>query len=186
MGGDGTLPFPQVAEWGAGPRPMGVSLEGELGDLRLVVRGAGAAPARRFAGPVLPVPGSLRLSPDGRSAAWLEVSTPSAITPMLVSLETGAGADASILAGGRPSRDRRRAHVATTLLGFSPDGSRLGLSTVAWNDEPPSGGRLSVVETASARLLLEASEGGRGRVRRELANGGAPPRRLHPRGRVTN
>lgn len=170
--GDGTPPVPQRASWGQGPAPLGVSIEGAPGALDLVVTRAGGGSARRHGVPVLPVPGSLRLSPDGRVAAWLELSTPSTIAPAFVVLEgDGPAGDAALLAGGRPERDRRRGHLVTRLLAFSPDGERLGVALSAWDEVPPEAPRLAVIETASASLLVDASSmpGGRQRYRRALA-----------------
>ncbi len=169
--GDGTAPFPQRRTWGAGPEPLTVSIEGELGDLALVVRRRGTDVVRRVAVPVLPVPGSLRLSPDGSAAAWLESSAPATIVPALVRLDApGVDGDATLLAGGRPLRDRRRAHLAARLLSFSADGSRLSVALTAWDQVPPEAPRLAVVDTRSGELVVDASSlpGGKARVRRAL------------------
>ena len=39
--------------------------------------------ARKAAVPILPAPGSLRISPDGRSVAWIEVAGPSQLVPVM-------------------------------------------------------------------------------------------------------
>jgi hypothetical protein len=153
MRGDGSHPFPQIASWGAGPEPFAVRIEGEIGDLFLV------AGVRRLALPVLPVPGSLRISPDGRTAAWLEVSTPSKVVPVLVRLDaTDAAGDAALLAGGRALRDRtRKAHVLSAISGFSPDGASLLVAETAWDDSFPARPRLALLDTRTAKLTWEGS-----------------------------
>lgn len=162
--GDGGAPFPQVAPIGYGPEPALVKIEGELGRLVLALHPSPAAKGARaprvvLAVPLLPVPGSLRVSSDGRTAAWLEASTPTSITPVVVSLETGkpiaAGGDPTLLAGGRPSRDRGRRHVITKLVGFSDDGARVALATTAWDTEAPPAPRLTVLSTATGQPLLD-------------------------------
>lgn len=171
--GDGTPPVPQRAGWGQGPAPFAVSIEGAPGALDLVVTRAGSSRvSRRLSVPVLPVPGSLRLSPDGRTAAWLELSTPRTIAPVIVPLEgDGARGDAALLAGGRPGRDRRRGHLVSRLLAFSPDGTRLGVALTAWDEVPPGAPRLAVLSTATAEPLVDASSlpGGRMRYREAMA-----------------
>lgn len=150
MRGDGGGSSPQTAIWGAGPAPLTVSIDGALGSLGLRVNGGSPAPV-----PVLPVPGSLRIAPDGRSAAWLEVARPDAIVPVLVHLDASGG-DATMLAGGRATRDRtRKGHVLSRLLGFSPDGRRLLVSVSAWDESAPPRPRLALVETRTEELLWE-------------------------------
>jgi hypothetical protein len=108
--------------------------------------------------PVLPVPGSLRVSPDGRSAAWVEVSGPSTLLPVIVSLEKDEPArEIAFLSSGRPLRDRTLSHVLSSLAGYSKDGQRLGLSIQAWNETPGPEPRLSVVSAATGELLFETS-----------------------------
>lgn len=179
MRGDGTPPFPQRVAWGAGPSPLLVTIEGDLGRLELVVRRAGAPAAARTGSdvvrreplPLLPVPGSLRLSPDGRTAAWLEVSAPNVVSPMVVALDGPAtSADAALRAGGRTARDRARGHVVSRITGFSKDGRRVAVETLAWDDAPPEATRLAVLSTRTGDAVLEASSlpGGKARVRRAL------------------
>jgi hypothetical protein len=158
MAGNGAPPFPQEARWGAGPLPMRVAIEGALGELALRLYPAGRQPPRTLATPVLPVPGSLRIAPDGRVAAWLEVSGPSTIAPVLARLDGSLQGDAALLAGGRPLRDRKRKHVVASLLGFSKDGRRLSIAVRAWDDEPPERERRAAVSTANAALLEEGPE----------------------------
>ena len=100
MRGDGTAPFPQEAWSGQGPGVPAARIEGEIGRLALVVRttAVGAdglrTASRKLYEPVLPVPGSLRVSPDGRRATWLEVAGPASVAGIglrvtSVSLVTG-------------------------------------------------------------------------------------------------
>jgi hypothetical protein len=157
MRGSGGPAFPQEVSYGLGPRPMAFRIQGDLGQLELVVSPAAGGPARRLAQPVLPVPGSLRVSSDGRCAAWLEVSAPSTIAPFVACRDGAPVADALHLAGGRPLRDRKRRHTVTALLGFSGDGSKLGLAVAAWDDQPPERSRLTVLQASSAEVLLDAA-----------------------------
>ena len=98
--GDGTAPFPQEAWSGQGPGVPVARIEGEIGRLTLVLRTTTAGPdglrtaSRTLYEPVLPVPGSLRISPDGRRATWLEVAGPASVAGIglrvtSVSLATG-------------------------------------------------------------------------------------------------
>lgn len=164
MRGNGRPPFPQEA---AAPGML-VRLDGEIGALTLRLNGS---PVPASAIPVLPVPGSLRLSPDGRTAAWLEVSSPSSITPVLVSLSKDDPArNAARLAGGRPARDLRKAHSLTSLLDFSRDGQRLAVAITAWDDVPPEKPRLAVLSTVTGELVVETRDdrAGRARLRKAL------------------
>ena len=98
---------------------------------------------RKAAIPILPVPGSLRVSPDGRSVAWIEVSAPARLVPVMTSLDRDEEArEIAFLSTGRPLRDRELAHVVSSLSGFSKDGQRLGLVIEAWNDTPGPGAAL--------------------------------------------
>jgi hypothetical protein len=167
MRGDGSRPFPQEARVRVGPAEHAVRIEGKLGALTLVAQsGVGSAkelPRRTSAVPILPVPGSLRISPDGRSAAWVEVISPSSLMPVIASLTKDEPArEIAFLSDGRPLRDRALGHVVGTISGYSGDGSRLGLSIDAWNDTPGPAPRLSVISVATGELLFETSKDERG------------------------
>ena len=111
-------------------------------------------PRRSAAIPVLPVPGSLRVSPDGKSAAWIEVIGPSTLMPVIASLTKDEPArEIAFLSDGRPLRDRSLAHVVGSISGYS----RLGLSISAWNDTPGPAPRFTVVSVATGELLFETS-----------------------------
>jgi hypothetical protein len=159
MRGNGRLPFPQETE----ASQTRVRLEGEIGALSLRVNGS-SVPAAAI--PVLPVPGSLRVAPDGKTAAWLEVSSPTTITPVVVSLSRDDPArNAARLSGGRPTRDLRKMHTLTSLLDFSKDGQRLAVAITAWDDVPATRPRLAVLSTATGELVVEARGDRRGRAR---------------------
>jgi hypothetical protein len=167
MRGDGSRPFPQEARVRVGPAEHTVRIEGKLGALTLVAQsGVGSAkelPRRTSAVPILPVPGSLRISPDGRSAAWVEVIGPTSLMPVIASLTKDEPArEIAFLSDGRPLRDRALGHVIGTISGYSGDGSRLGLSIEAWNDTPGPTPRLSVISVATGELLFETSKDKRG------------------------
>jgi hypothetical protein len=162
MRGDGARAFPQEVSVKSGPKTTVVRIDGKLGALMLTSQsnvGATWTPIRASrAVPVLPVPGSLKVSPDGRSAAWIEVSGPSTLLPVIVSLEKDEPArEVAFLSSGRPLRDRALTHVVSSLAGFSRDGQRLGLSIQAWNETPGPEPRLSVVSAATGELLFETS-----------------------------
>ena len=109
--------------------------------------------------PILPVPGSLRISPDGKSAAWVEVVGPTTLMPVTASLANdGPAREVAFLSDGRPLRDRSLAHVVGAISGYSADGTRLGLSISAWNDTPGPAPRLTVVSVATGELLFETSK----------------------------
>lgn len=163
MRGDGGRPFPQEARVRVGPADHVVRIEGKLGTLALVAQsGVGSAkelPRRTSAVPILPVPGSLRISPDGKSAAWVEVIGPSTLMPMIASLAKDEPArEIAFLSDGRPLRDRSLAHVVGSISGYSADGARLGLSISAWNDTPGPAPRFTVVSVATGELLFETSK----------------------------
>ena len=146
-----------------GSRQRLVRIDGKLGALQLVVETQAGATrdvqVRKAAIPILPVPGSLRVSPDGRSVAWIEVSAPARLVPVMTSLERDEEArEIAFLSTGRPLRDRELAHVVSSLSGFSKDGQRLGLVIEAWNDTPGPAPRYSVVSVATGELLFETSE----------------------------
>lgn len=163
MRGNGNAAFPQEVKLKIGPKELAVRIEGKLGDLALVERstvgGTRVGPLKKAAVPVLPVPGSLRISPDGRSAAWIEVVSPSKLVPVVASLERNEPArEIALLSSGRPLRDQGLAHVVSTLTGYSKDGQRLGVSIQAWNDTPGPDPRYSVVSVATGTLLFETSK----------------------------
>jgi hypothetical protein len=162
MRGTGAASFPQEVRIAIGPKERIVRIAGKLGALQLSVEttvgGTRDIQTRRAATPLLPVPGSLRVSPDGRSAAWIEVIGPAALVPVMTSLEKDEPArEIAFVSGGRPLRDQALAHVVSTLSGFSKDGQRLGLSIDAWNDAPGPAPRYSVISVATGELLFETS-----------------------------
>jgi hypothetical protein len=162
MRGTGAPCFPQEVRVAIGPKERIVRIAGKLGALQLavetVVGGTRDVQTRRAATPLLPVPGSLRVSPDGKSAAWIEVIGPAALVPVMTSLEKDEPArEIAFVSGGRPLRDQALAHVVSTLSRFSRDGQRLGLSIDAWNDAPGPAPRYSVVSVATGELLFETS-----------------------------
>jgi hypothetical protein len=161
--GSGGASFPQEAKMSRGSLEHSVRIEGKLGALQLIVETkAGAtrdAQPRKSAIPILPVPGSLKISPDGRSAAWVEVAGPSHLVPVMTSLDRDEPArEIAFLSSGRPMRDRDLAHMLTALSGYSKDGQRLGLSIEAWNDTPGPAPRYSIVSVATGELLYETSK----------------------------
>lgn len=163
MRGDGSPSFPQEARAKTGVKEHIARIEGRLGSLLLTaqscVGSARELPRRLRAVPILPVPGSLRVSPDGKTVAWIEVTAPSALLPVMASLEKDEPArEVAYLASGRPLRDRGLSHVLSSVAGFSKDGQRLGLSILAWNDTPGPEPRLSVVSVATGELLYETSK----------------------------
>ena len=163
MRGNGTASFPQEARTRTGAVERVVRIEGKLGALALTSQsGVGSAkelPRRMAAVPVLPVPGSLRLSPDGKSAAWVEVVGPATLMPVIASLAKDEPArEVAFLSDGRPLRDRSLAHVVASISGYSGDGARLGLSISAWNDTPGPVPRFTVVSVATGELLFETSK----------------------------
>ena len=163
MRGNGTPAFPQEASVTGGSRQRLARIDGKLGALQLVVETQAGATrdvqVRKAAIPILPVPGSLRVSPDGRSVAWIEVSAPARLVPVMTSLDRDEEArEIAFLSTGRPLRDRELAHVVSSLSGFSKDGQRLGLVIEAWNDTPGPAPRYSIVSVATGELLFETSE----------------------------
>jgi hypothetical protein len=164
MRGDGSPSFPQEVRIasGSGSRERVVRIDGKLGALTLTVETRAGATRevlpRKATVPILPAPGSLRISPDGRSVAWVEVSGPSQLVPVMTSLDRDEPArEVAFLSSGRPLRDRALAHVVGSLAGFSKDGQRLGLSIEAWNSTPGPSPRYSVVSVATGELLFETS-----------------------------
>src|SRR5262249_8868517 len=149
MLGDGSAPFPQEARVKVGPKERVARIDGKLAALTLTVEthvGSTNDLQRRSAIPVLPVPGSLKISPDGKSVAWVEVAGPAALVPVISSLEKDEPArEVAFLSSGRPLRDQSLAHVMSTVSGFSQDGQRLGLSIEAWNETRGPSPRFSVV-----------------------------------------
>lgn len=163
MHGDGTRPFPQERRLTVKSGTVAVRIDGEIGKLKLLVQSSDGKRTTPFlmrpAIPVLPVPGSLRVSPDGKSAAWIEVSKPSALLPVMVSLERDEPArEIAFLSTGRPLRDRGLKNVVSTVSGFSSDSRRLGLSIQAWDETPGPTPRLSVVSAETGDLLFETSK----------------------------
>lgn len=103
--GSGGPSFPQEVWLTLGPAPAVVRIEGEIGNLALVVGSSADAPAdartrRVLHAPVLPVPGSLALTADRRAASWLEAETPTRIARVAVALD-GSG---PVPVTGRDSR----------------------------------------------------------------------------------
>jgi len=162
MRGDGSRAFPQEARSrGAGVENV-VRVEGALGSLTLAARREGQGAPTPWASlpgtPVLPVPGSLRVSRDGRFAAWIEVAGPARLLPVIARLDPPEPArEIALLSSGRPLRDRSREHVVAWLDDFSDDGSRFGFSILAWDDRPGPSSRRFVVSSADARVLFETS-----------------------------
>jgi Bacterial SH3 domain len=163
MRGNGTPSFPQEAGTGAGSMQKVVRIDGKLGALQLSVQSQAGATrevkTHTATVPILPVPGSLRISPDGRSVAWVEVLSASRLVPVIASLERDEEArEIAFLSTGRPLRDRELAHVVSSLSGFSRDGQRLGMVIEAWNETPGPSPRYSVVSVSTGELLFETSE----------------------------
>ncbi|HEX7253540.1 MAG TPA: SH3 domain-containing protein [Thermoanaerobaculia bacterium] len=162
MRGDGSAPFPQEAHVKVGAKERVARIDGKLAALNLTVEtrvGSTNDLQRRSAIPVLPVPGSLKISPDGKSVAWVEVAGPASLVPVITSLERDEPArEVAFLSSGRPMRDQSLAHVMSTVSGFSQDGQRLGLSIEAWNETRGPSPRLSVVSVATGELLFETSK----------------------------
>jgi hypothetical protein len=167
MRGDGTSSFPQEARVKIGAKERAARIDGKLAALTLTVEtrvGATHELQRRSAAvPVLPVPGSLKISPDGKSVAWVEVTGPASLLPVITSLDRDEPArEVAFLSNGRPMRDRALAHVVSSVSGFSQDGQRLGLSIEAWNETRGPLPRYSVVSVATGELLFETSKDMRG------------------------
>jgi hypothetical protein len=163
MRGTGAAAFPQEARGRFGPKEMIVRIERKSDALELTVEtrvgSTHTGPRKRAAVPELPVPGSLRLSPDGRSIAWLEIAGPAKVVPVLASLEKDEPArEIAFLSTGRPLRDSGLTHVLSNLSGYSKDGQRLGVSVQAWNETPGPDARYSVVSVATGELVFETSK----------------------------
>ena len=163
MRGNGTPPFPQEARVELGAKKRVVRIDGKLGMLCLTVEthvgGTHIVQPRSAAIPVLPVPGSLRISPDGRFAVWIEVTGPSSLVPVVTSLDRDEPArEIAFLSAGRPLRDQGLAHVLASVSRFSKDSQRLGLAIEAWNETPGPSPRYSVVSVATGELLFETSK----------------------------
>lgn len=161
--GNATPPFPQEARVRLGAKEIVARIEGRLGALSLVsestVGGTHTGPLKKAAVPVLPVPGSFRVSPDGKTAAWIEVVSPSKLVPVVASLDKDEPArEIAFLSNGRLLRDQGLAHVISSVSGWSKDGQRLGVSIQAWNDTPGPDARLSVVSVATGELIFETSK----------------------------
>ena len=160
MRGDGSRAFPQEARSRIGGLESVVRVQGALGSLTLATRREGQGAPTPWASvpatPVLPVPGSLRVSRDGRYAAWIEVAGPARLVPVVARLDPPEPArEIALLSSGRPLRDRSRDHVLAWLDDFSDDGSRIGLSILAWDEKPGPSARRFVVSSESARIVAE-------------------------------
>lgn len=163
MRGTGAASFPQEVRARVGPKEITLKIDGKLGSLALVEQSAVGAtrvgPLKKTAIPILPVPGSLRLAPDGKSAAWIEVVSPSKLVPVVASLDRDEPArEIAILSSGRPLRDQSLPYVVSTLTGYSKDGQRLGVAIQAWSETPGPEPRYSVVSVATGALLFETSK----------------------------
>lgn len=163
MAGNGTATFPQEVRVSGPVRERLVRIDGKLSALTLTVEtrvgSTRDVDVRKVAIPILPVPGSLRIAPDGRSVAWVEVVAPSLLVPVITSLERDEAArEIAFLSDGRPLRDRALAHCMASLAGFSKDGQRLGMEIEAWNETPGPAPRYSVVSVATGELLFETSK----------------------------
>ncbi|HYB52965.1 MAG TPA: SH3 domain-containing protein, partial [Thermoanaerobaculia bacterium] len=163
MRGDGTACFPQEARIQLGPKERVARIDGKLSALILTVETRVGAThdvqPRSRAIPILPVPGSLKISPDGKSAVWIEVSGPTSLVPVIAPLEKDEPSrEIAFLASGRPLRDRALGHIVSSISGFSLDGQRLGLAIDAWNETPGPSPRYSVVSVATGELLFETSK----------------------------
>jgi hypothetical protein len=163
MRGTGAAAFPQEARGRFGPKEMVVRIDRKGDALELAVEsrvgGTRSGPNKRAAVPLLPVPGSLRLSPDGRAVAWLEIAGPTKVVPVLASLEKDEPArEIAFLSTGRPLRDSGLVHVLSNLSGYSKDGQRLGVSVQAWNETPGPEARYSVISVATGELVFETSK----------------------------
>lgn len=92
--GNGRPPFPQEARVSKKPGAAVVRIEGDIGALSLVVvenEGLPAGRSRRvLASPLLPVPGSLAVTRNGRAATWLEAETPTRLARVALALD-GSG-----------------------------------------------------------------------------------------------
>jgi hypothetical protein len=165
MRGDGSAPVPQSAKTNVGGQDVAVSIESAADQLQLIVtRGSGDAASRTVregVTPVLPVPGSLRIAPDGRSAAWLEVRSQSVIWGKLVSLDgEGPARDLNAVGAARPWPN-----LLTTLAGFSKNGERLGFAVKGWRQTQPKSAHLFVVSSPEGILLFETRGTAAGRER---------------------
>ncbi|HSB62694.1 MAG TPA: hypothetical protein VLJ18_00955, partial [Thermoanaerobaculia bacterium] len=118
--GSGAAPFPQEVWLTLGPAPAVVRIEGDIGNLALVVGSGPGAPeaaaARRVLhAPLLPVPGTLALTADRRAVTWLEAETPTRLSRVAFAID-GSGpvsiTDRDSRAGSssprKPSRRPRR------------------------------------------------------------------------------
>jgi hypothetical protein len=155
MRGAGGVPVPQSAKTSVDGQDVAVSIETEGDHLQLVVtRGSGESAARTVregATPVLPVPGSLEISSDGKSAAWLEVRSDSVIGGTLVRLDgQGPPLDLDTVGAGV-----KFPNLLTTLSGFSKGGDRLGFSVKEWRQTQPKSAHLFVVSSPDGVLLFE-------------------------------
>ena len=93
--GSGGAPFPQEVWLTLGPAAAVVRIEGEIGNLVLVVASGPDAPStvasrRVLHAPLLPVPGTLALTADRRAVTWLEAEAPTRLARAAVALD-GSG-----------------------------------------------------------------------------------------------
>jgi hypothetical protein len=114
--GSGGPPFPQEVWLTHGPGAAVVRIEGEIGNLALVVTSRPEAPAaaatrRVLHAPLLPVPGTLALTTDRRAATWLEAQTPTRLVRVAFALD-GSGpvrvTDRDLRSGSSPPRSSSR------------------------------------------------------------------------------
>jgi hypothetical protein len=114
--GSGRAPFPQEVWLTLGPAAAVVRIEGEIGDLTLVVASSPDAPKaiasrRVLHAPLLPVLGTLALTADRRAATWLEAETPTRLARVAFALD-GSGpvtiTDRDIRAGSSSPRKSSR------------------------------------------------------------------------------
>ena len=158
MRGDGTKAFPQEARAKLGPKEIVARIDGKLGNLAVTVEmtvgGTHEGPRQKAARPILPVPGSLKISPDGKSVAWIEIATATKLVPVVASLEKEEPAREIVpMTATRPT-----ANLLASLCGYSKDGQRLGVQVQAWNEMPGPDTRYSVVSVATGELLYETTK----------------------------
>lgn len=113
--GNGRPPFPQEARVSKKPGAAVVRIEGDIGALSLVVvenEGLPAGRSRRvLASPLLPVPGSLAVTPDRRAVTWLEAETPTRLARVAFALDgSGPVAVPTPAASAKGKKVKRRDH----------------------------------------------------------------------------
>src|SRR5262249_54959142 len=158
MRGDGTKAFPQEARAKLGPKEIVARIDGKLGNLAVTVEmtvgGTHDGPRQKAARPILPVPGSLKISPDGKSVAWIEIAAATKLVPVVASLEKEEPAREIL----PTTSTRPPANLLVSLCGYSKDGQRLGVQVQAWNETPGPDTRYSVVSVATGELLYETTK----------------------------